>query len=156
MEEFTFLLYGYAKDISMNVVLPKMVKKIVRENDKLTKKSKVDLPRIPRARTNSFRTSRESTTAWQGTSGLTRPFPEGQGWESSDQDGLQLIRSMEPVLPTTMVNLQEPIVKHMGGKEEEEDGEEYIEFNALTDDDEDYVCFSSLTNCITYMVEASH
>ena len=44
------------------------------------------------------------------------------------------------------------------GEGAEEDGEDYyyFYFDALTDDDEDYVCFSSVTNFVTYMVEASH
>ena len=130
----------------MNVVRAKMVKKMVGENDKLTKQSKVDLSRIPPCQ-NSLIPHIQRVNhrvagykrAHQAIVESPTPFADGQGWERSDQDGLQPIWSKGPVLPTTLVDLLEPTADEAEGEEEEEDGEDYIDFDfdALTDDEDD-------------------
>ena len=45
LETFTCAMYGYARDISINNVRTKMLKKMVGEDQTLNKSSKVDLSR---------------------------------------------------------------------------------------------------------------
>ena len=50
LETFTCLMYGHAREKSVNTVRSIMLKKMVEENEELTTKSKVDLSRLPPCR----------------------------------------------------------------------------------------------------------
>ena len=47
LEKFTCIMYGQARESSVNVVRVKMLKKMVGEDETISKKSKIDLARIP-------------------------------------------------------------------------------------------------------------
>ena len=49
---FTCLMYGHAREKSVNSVRSIMLRKMVGENEELTTKSKVDLSRLPPCRDN--------------------------------------------------------------------------------------------------------
>ena len=51
-EAFTFCIYGYQRDTSINLVRYKMLKKMVGEDEELTATSKVDLNKLPPCRDN--------------------------------------------------------------------------------------------------------
>ena len=50
LEAFTFLMYGHAREKSVNAVRSIMLKKMVGENEELTTKSTMDLSRLPPCR----------------------------------------------------------------------------------------------------------
>ena len=47
LEQFTCLMYGHNRETSVDIVRPKLLRKMVGEDEKLTSKSKVDLTRLP-------------------------------------------------------------------------------------------------------------
>ena len=52
VEAFTYLMYGQARETSVDVVRGKILKKMVGEDERLTTKSKVDLARLPPCKNN--------------------------------------------------------------------------------------------------------
>ena len=47
LEDFLCVMYGYARETSVNTVRTKMLKKMVGKDEALTARSKVDLCRVP-------------------------------------------------------------------------------------------------------------
>ena len=93
MEEFTCLLYGYPKDVSVNAVRAKMMKKMVGENNTLSKKSKVDLSRIPPCKDSLIphiqRVNHRVAGYKQAHQNIVEspmPYDDGQGWEKTDRE----------------------------------------------------------------------
>lgn len=59
VEEFTCSLYGYPRETSVNSVRVQMLNKMVGEDDNLSRKSKVDLSKIPPCQDSLVPYSRE-------------------------------------------------------------------------------------------------
>ena len=146
MEEFTCLLYGYPKDVSVNAVRAKMMKKMVGENNTLSKKSKVDLSRIPPCKDSLIphiqRVNHRvagNKRAHQNIVESPLPYDDGQGWEKTDREELQPIWTQGTILPMSLVDLLED---GQDGEESDEDEDEdeaddavEIDFDTLLDDD---------------------
>ena len=148
VEEFTCLIYGYPKDTSVNVVRTKMLKKMVGENVTLSRKSKVDLSRIPPCQDSLVphiqRVNHRVAgykRAHQAIIESPKPYDDGQGWVKTDQEGLHAIWSKGPILPKSLVDLLEADQDGAERVEEVEEDEECeadgeIDFDALLEDDE--------------------
>ena len=91
IEALTCIMYGYAREKTVNGVRSLMLKKMVGEGDQLTTKSKVDLSRLPPCTDNLLPHIQRVNhilamykRADQPLVGCPKPFDIGQGWEKTD------------------------------------------------------------------------
>ena len=140
LEEFTCLMYGDPREKSVNKLRGKMLQKMVGgKNVKLTKKSKIDLSRIPPC-VNSLKPHIEHVNhrltcyknAHKPIFYKPKPFDDHQGWEISDKGFLEPIWSYGDILPPSIVDiLERPI------SDNEESDEDDIDDDLLDYLDED-------------------
>ena len=90
LEQFTCIMYGEARETSVNAVRAKMLRKMVGENQSLTIKSKVDLSRIPPCKDSllphiqrvNYRVAcykkADEPLFWK-----PKPYDAGQGWQKN-------------------------------------------------------------------------
>ena len=109
------MVYGYAREKSLNTVRSLMLKKMVGEDARLTAKSKVDLSRLPPCRDNLVphiqRVNHRLVCykrAGQAIFWRPKPHDPGQGWKKNDSSSLEPIWSSSPILPPSLVDLIEP------------------------------------------------
>lgn len=143
LEAFTCLMYGQAKEKSLNSVRSIMLKKMVGSTDEqLTTKSKVDLSRLPPCRDNliphigrvNYRLANYKRAHipifWH-----PNPYDPGQGWEKTEEGTLEPVWSCGPVLPPSLIDLLEETAEEVEENEEEEEDEE-IDFDEIFSDDD--------------------
>ena len=108
------VMYGYARESSINTVRSKMLKKMVGEDDTITTKSKVDLVRLPPChdsliphiqrvnhRVASYRHARVPVVE------RPKPFENNQGWIKNDDEIIEPMWSRGPILPTSLDDILE-------------------------------------------------
>lgn len=140
IEAFTCLMYGCAREKSVNDVRSIMLKQMVGENEQLTTKSRVDLSRLPPCRDNlvphlgrvnyrlaSFKRANEPIF-WS-----PKPYDNGQGWEKNEEGLLEPMWSCGPILPPSLVDLLDNTNEGLH-EDEEEEREEEIDFDELFND----------------------
>lgn len=139
IEAFTCLMYGQAREKSVNAVRSIMLKKMVGEDEKLTTKSKVDLSRLPPCRDNlvphiarvNYRVANYKRANvpifW-----CPKPYDLGQGWLKTEEGILEPVWSCGPILPPTLVDLLEETVEE---EENEEEEEQELDYDELLNDD---------------------
>lgn len=115
LEEFTCIMYGDPREKSVNKLRGKMLQKMVGgKNVKLTKKSKIDLSRIPPC-ANSLKPHIERVNhrlncykkAHMPIFHKPNPFDNHQGWEKSDNGFLEPIWSYGDILPPSLIDILE-------------------------------------------------
>jgi len=92
LEAFACLMYGYAREKSVNSVRSIMLQKMVGENQELTTKSKVDLSRFPPCRDSliphigrvNYRLANYKR-AYKAIFLRPNPYDPGQGWEKTEE-----------------------------------------------------------------------
>lgn len=150
LEAFTCLLYGYPRETSVNLVRAKMMKKMVGENETISRKSNIDLSRIPPCqysliphlervnhRVAGYRRAAETISE------APKPQSNGQGWEivyggPRDVGVLEPVWSKGPILPPSLVDILEARTEEVVGDGEDDDEDIVdIDFSSLISDDED-------------------
>ena len=142
LEAFTCLMYGHAREKSVNAVRSIMLKKMVGENEELTTKSKVDLSRLPPCRGSlgphisrvNYRLANYKR-AHQAIFWCPKPYDPGQGWEKNEKGILEPVWSCGPVLPASLVDLLEKTAEEAEEVGEQAEGQE-IDYEELLSDDE--------------------
>lgn len=139
IEAFTCLMYGQAKEKSVNAVRSSMLKRMIGEDEALTTKSKVDLSRLPPCRDNlvphvnrvnhrlAIYKRAATPTFW-----CPKPYDPNQGWEKTEEGTLEPVWSSGPILPLSLIDLLEKTVEEMDG---EEDEEQFIDYEELLNDE---------------------
>lgn len=114
LEQFTCVMYGQARETSVNSVRANMLRKMVGQDQKLTTKSKVDLARmppcldslVPHIRRVNYRVAcyklANEPIFWK-----PKPDDAGQGWEKNTTGIMEPVWSCGPVLPTSLIDLLE-------------------------------------------------
>ena len=145
IEAFTCLMYGYAREKTVNGVRSLMLKKMVGEGDQLTTKSKVDLSRLPPCTDNLLPHIKRVNhrlamykRADQALVGCPKPFDIGQGWEKTDEGILEPVWSCGPILPPSLIDLLEETVQEIENHNEDED-EDDLDYEELFNDDEQII-----------------
>ena len=138
IEAFTCLMYGRAREKSVNVVRSIMLKQMVGEDEQLTTKSKVDLSRLPPCRDNLIphigRVNHRLAhykRADKATFLCPKPYDPGQGWEKTEEGILEPVWSSGAILPPSLVDLLEQTVEEVEAGEvveEEFDFEELLDY----------------------------
>lgn len=123
-----------------------MLRKMVGENEVISRKSKVDLSRIPpcqdsliphleRVNHRMAGYRRAAEAIWEAP----MPHARGQGWEVGSNNILEPVWSRGPILPPSLVDLLEARVEENKDEEGEEGYDEVedfdIDFDLLIDDD---------------------
>jgi hypothetical protein len=141
IEAFTCLMYGYAREKSVNTVRGIMLKKMVGEDELLTTKSKVDLSHLPPCRDNLIphisRVNHRLANYKRADNNIfwrPNPYDPGQGWEKTDEGILEPVWSCGPILPHSLVDLLEKAIEEVE-ETDEQDQEEEIDYDELIDDD---------------------
>ena len=118
-----------------------MLKNMVGENEVISRKSKVDLSRIPPCQDSliphlqrvNYRVAayhRAAEQFWDAP----EPYAQGQGWEIGTNGFLEPLWSKGPILPPSLADLLDERPREDEEKEEEEDDIE-IGFDMLIDDE---------------------
>ena len=126
-------MYGYTRKKSLNTVRSLMLKKVVREDARLTAKSKVNLSRRLIYRLNHCLACYKR--ADQAIFWRPKRHDPGQGWEKNDSGSLEPIWSSSPILPASLVDFIEPSSEEGSDIEEETDQE--LDFSEVFHCDED-------------------
>lgn len=141
IEAFTCMMYGQARE-SVNAACGIMLKKMLGEDEQLTTKSKVDLSRLPPCRDNliphivnhrlAIYKRADKPVFWG-----PKPYDPGQGWEKTEEGILEPVWSCGPVLPPSLIDLNEKTTEEVEeGEEEEEEQEQEIDYEELLNDDD--------------------
>ena len=142
LEAFTCLMYGHAREKSVNAVRSIMLNKMVGENEELTTKYKLDLSRLPPCRDSlaphigrvNYRLANYKR-AHQATFWRPNPYDPDQGLEKTAEGILELMWSCGPVLPTSIVDLLEKTAEEAAEVGEQEEGQE-IDYEEILSDNE--------------------
>ena len=137
LEAFVCLMYGYARDTSVNLVRLKCLKKMIGEDETLHNKSKVDLSRLPPCKDSLYPHIQRVNyllacykRAIEPIFERPKPDDENQGWILGEEGLLEPLWSRGAILPTCLVDILD--MKNSAEKEEIFDD---IDFE-LEDDDE--------------------
>ena len=140
IERFTCLMYGQAREKSVNAVRSIMLKQMVGEVEELTSKSKVDLSRLPPCRDSLvphiYRVNHRLAhykRAYKATFFSPKPYDPEQGWKKTEEGILEPVWSYGPIIPPSLIDLVEKTVEEV---EEEEEEEEEIDYDEVLNDDE--------------------
>ena len=144
-------MYGYSKETSVNVVRSKILKKMVGEDNDLTKESKVDLSHLPPCQDSLlphiYRVNhRVATYKRANVPILEKPKPndENQGWSINENGILEPVWTTESIMPQSLINLLDAT-----NDEESDDEEMEMEPQDYESDDEDeQQAFEFLKNTI--------
>ena len=138
IEAFTCLMFGYAREKSVNSVRRIMLRKMVGEDAKLTTKSKIDLSRPPPCSDNLkphiYHVNYRLATYKRADQPIfvrPKPYDDSQGWIKGDNGNL------EPVLPPSLINLIEHIIDLVENTAEsnEEGQEQEFDYDEMFDDE---------------------
>ena len=141
IEEFTCCIYNYPREKHVNKLRIMMLKKMIGEDQQLTKKSKVDLAKLPPCQDSLIphlqRVNHRVACFKNAATAMNdnpKPYDIDQGWVFNDGI-LEPVWSKGPILPTSMVDI-------LDAKEVETDsGDELSDIdeddNDLYDDDHD-------------------
>ena len=129
IERFTCLMYGQARETSMNAVRSIMLKQMV-----------VDLSRLPPCRDSLvphiYRVKHRLAyykRADKATFFSPKPYDPEQGWKKTEEGILEPVWSCGPILPPSLIDWVEKTVEEV---EEEEEEEEEIDYDEVLNDDE--------------------
>ena len=132
-------MYGYSKETSVNVVRSKILKKMVGEDNDLTKESKVDLSHLPPCQDSLlphiYRVNhRVATYKRANVPILEKPKPndENQGWSINENGILEPVWTTGSIMPQSLINLLDAT-----NDEESNDEEMEMEPEDYESDDED-------------------
>ena len=134
-------MYGYPRDTSVNLVRTKMLKKMVGEDNDLTKDSKVDLSKLPPCRNSLIphihRVNHRVCNYKRANIPIfekPKPSDPNQGWMTNESGMLEPQWTIGPCLPQSLIDLMDKI------PDEKDDGEDELEemkFTECDSDDED-------------------
>ena len=116
LEAFTCVMYGQARESSVNIVRSKLLKKMVGEDNSLNSKSKVDMVRLPPCQNSLIphvqRANHHAACyrhAAEPNFERPKPYVEGQGWLKTEAGVLEPVWSIGPILPPSLVDLLETV-----------------------------------------------
>ena len=160
IETFTCVMYGYAKDSSINLVRAKMLKKMVGEDNDLTKESKIDLSKLPPCLNSLIPHINRVNHRVAGYKRANVPIFEkpkpndaDQGWTINEYGILEPVWTIGPCLPQSLIDLMDmprpkslrSICRKFLGLSDEDD--ENVEMLVCGDSDDDEVDEMEVADC---------
>ena len=141
LEKFTCIMYGQARESSVNVVRVKMLKKMVGEDETINRKSKIDLARIPPCQDSLIPHCQRANhrlachkRADQPIIEKPKPYDMDQGWEKVENGSLEPIWSRGPILPMSLIDLLDSTD---WDSDDEDEDDEYLDCDNIFDDEDD-------------------
>ena len=138
IEGFTCIMYGKAREKSVNKVRSITLRQMIGEDETLTTRSKVDLSRHPPCRDKLVphiqRVNHRLAIYKRAATPIfwcPKPYDPNQGWEKNEGGTLEPVWSCGPILPTSLIDLLEGTVEEMDAEENEE---EDIDWEGLNDE----------------------
>ena len=132
LEKFTCIMYGQARESSVNVVRVKMLKKMVGEDETISKKSKIDLARIPPCQDSLIPHCQRANhrlachkRANQPIIEKPKPYDMDQGWQKVENGSLEPIWSRGPILPMSLIDLLDSTDWDL---DDEDEDDEYLDY----------------------------
>ena len=139
LEKFTCIMYGQARETSVNTVRVNMLKKMVGEDETLNSKSKVDLARIPPCLDSLIPHSQRCNhrlachkRAHQAIIEKPKPYDTDQGWCKVEGGSLEPVWTKGPVLPLSLIELLDS-----GDWDDEDEEDESIDYEDIFDEEAD-------------------
>ena len=112
LEAFTYVMYGQARENSLNAVRSKLLKKMVGEQNTLNSKSKVDLMRLPPCQTSLIphvqRVNHRVACYKRAAESFferPKPYDENQGWLKTEEGIIEPVWSVGPIMPSSLIDL---------------------------------------------------
>ena len=141
LEKFTCIMYGQARESSVNVVRVKMLKKMVGEDETISKKSKIDLARIPPCQDSLIPHCQRANhrlachkRANQPIIEKPKPYDMDQGWQKVENGSLEPIWSRGPILPMSLIDLLDSTDWDL---DDEDEDDEYLDYDNIFEDEDD-------------------
>jgi len=141
LEQFTCIMYGNARETSVDSLRVKMLKKMCGDDEVLSTKSKIDLSRIPPCRDSLVPHSQRSNhrmachkRAQQQIIEKPKPDDPNQGWTKEENGVLQPIWSNGPILPLSLIDL---LSSDWEVDDEDDEECEYMDYDDIFDDEDD-------------------
>ena len=105
-------MYGYSKETSVNIVRTKMLKKMVGEDNDLTKESKIHLSRLPPCQDSLLphicRVNHRVASYKRANIPIfekPKPSDDNQGWKINEIGILETVWTRGPILPQSLIDL---------------------------------------------------
>ena len=141
LEKFTCIMYGQARESSVNVVRVKMLKKMVGEDETISRKSKIDLARIPPCQDSLIPHCQRANhrlachkRANQPIIEKPKPYDMDQGWQKVENGSLEPIWSRGPILPMSLIDLLDSTDWDL---DDEDEDDEYLDYDNIFEDEDD-------------------
>ena len=141
LEKFTCIMYGQTRESSVNAVRVKMLKKMVGEDETISRKSKIDLARIPPCQDSLIPHCQRVNhrvachkRANQPIIEKPKPYDMDQGWEKVDSGSLEPIWSKGQILPKSLIDLLDSTDWDL---DDEDDDDEYLDYDHIFDDEDE-------------------
>ena len=141
LEKFTCIMYGQARESSVNVVRVKMLKKMVGEDETISRKSKIDLARIPPCQDSLIPHCQRANhrlachkRANQPNIEKPRSYDMDQGWQKVENGSLEPIWSRGPILPMSLIDLLDSTDWDL---DDEDEDDEYLDYDNIFEDEDD-------------------
>ena len=141
LEKFTCIMYGQARESSVNAVRVKMLKKMVGEDETISKKSKIDLARIPPCQDSLIphcqRANHRLACHKQANQPIIEkpnPYDMDQGWQKVENGSLEPIWSRGPILPMSLIDLLDSTDWDL---DDEDEDDEYLDYDNIFEDEDD-------------------
>ena len=141
LEKFTCIMYGQARESSVNAVRVKMLKKMVGEDETISRKSKIDLARIPPCQDSLIPHCQRANhrlachkRANQPIIEKPKPYDMDQGWQKVENGSLEPIWSRGPILPMSLIDLLDSTDWDL---DDEDEDDEYLDYEHIFDDEDD-------------------
>ena len=141
LEKFTCIMYGHARELSVNVVRGKMLKKMVGEDETISRKSKIDLARIPPCQDSLIPHCQRANhrlachkRANQPIIEKPKPYDMDQGWQKVENGSLEPIWSRGPILPMSLIDLLDSTDWDL---DDEDEDDEYLDYDNIFEDEDD-------------------
>ena len=134
LKAFTYLMYGYTREKSVDSVRSIMLKKMLGENEELTIRSKVDLARLPPCKDNfiphvwrvNYRLANYKKKLNRRYFGAPIPPIQAQGWEKTEGGILEPGWCCGAILPPSLIDLLEKTTEETENVAEEEEEQETL------------------------------
>ena len=139
LDKFTCIMYGQARESSVNVVRVKMLKKMVGEDETISKKSKIDLARIPPCQDSLIPHCQRANhrlachkRANQPIIEKPKPYDMDQGWQKVENGSLEPIWSRGPIIPMSLIDLLDSTDWDL-----DDEDDEYLDYDHIFDDEDE-------------------
>ena len=130
LEQFACAMYGHAKETPVIAVRTIMLKQMIRDDETLHFKSRIDLSRLPTCKDSLvphiYHVNHRIAHYKRASNAIfksPKPFVLCQGWEKTEDNSFKPIWSCGPILPSALIDVIAKTIQEVEKDEHQEEGE---------------------------------